>query len=89
MDKWAPEDVEAHMAFLKHVSELLEENGEYVDAQARPGRRASHHRRPGRGAPVRVGRRPRGHVRGARSRPDATAAFARTRLTLMYRKASV
>ena len=29
-----PEDVEAHMAFLRHVSELLEENGEYVDAQA-------------------------------------------------------
>ena len=34
MDQWAPEDVEAHMAFLKHVSELLEENGEFVDAQA-------------------------------------------------------
>jgi hypothetical protein len=34
MDQWAPEDVEAHMAFLKHVRELLEENGEYVDAQA-------------------------------------------------------
>src|SRR5438045_3413410 len=34
MDQWTPEDVEAHMAFLKHVSELLEENGEYVDAQA-------------------------------------------------------
>jgi hypothetical protein len=34
MHEWAPEDVEAHMAFLKHVSELLEENGEYVDAQA-------------------------------------------------------
>ncbi len=34
MDQWAPEDVEAHMAFLQHVSELLEENGEYVDAQA-------------------------------------------------------
>src|SRR5258708_19098636 len=34
MDQWAPEDVEAHMAFLRHVSELLEENGEYVDAQA-------------------------------------------------------
>src|SRR5258708_12957989 len=34
MDQWAPEDVEAHMAFLKHVSELLEKNGEYVDAQA-------------------------------------------------------
>ena len=32
MDQWAPADVEAHMAFLKHVSELLEENGEYVDA---------------------------------------------------------
>jgi hypothetical protein len=39
IDQWAPEDVEAHMAFLKHVSELLEENGEYVDAQAlRPAR---------------------------------------------------
>src|SRR5262249_45455455 len=34
MDQWAPEDVEAHLAFLKHVSELLEKNGEYVDAQA-------------------------------------------------------
>jgi hypothetical protein len=34
MDQWAPEDVEAHMAFLKHVSELLEKSGEYVDAQA-------------------------------------------------------
>ena len=30
---------EARMAFLKHVSEMLEENGEYVDAQAlTPGR---------------------------------------------------
>jgi hypothetical protein len=29
-----PEDVEAHLAFLKHVGELLEENGECVDAQA-------------------------------------------------------
>ena len=39
MDQWAPEDVEAHMAFLKHVGELLEKNGEYVDAQApTPGR---------------------------------------------------
>jgi hypothetical protein len=26
--------VEAQIAFMKHVSELLEENGEYVDAQA-------------------------------------------------------
>jgi hypothetical protein len=34
IDQWAPEDVEAHMAFQDHVSELLEENGEYVDAQA-------------------------------------------------------
>ena len=34
MDQWAPEDVEAHMAFQHRVSELLEENGEYVDAQA-------------------------------------------------------
>src|SRR5436309_13445967 len=39
IDQWAPEDVEAHMAFQHHVSELLEENGEYVDAQAlRPTR---------------------------------------------------
>jgi hypothetical protein len=34
MDQWAPEDVDAHMAFLKHVGELLKENGEFVDAQA-------------------------------------------------------
>jgi hypothetical protein len=34
MDEWAPEDVEAHIAFQRHVIELLEENGEYVDAQA-------------------------------------------------------
>ncbi len=34
MDQWDPEDVEAHMAFLRHVTELLEENGEFVDAQA-------------------------------------------------------
>jgi hypothetical protein len=34
MDQWAPEDVEAHVAFLKHVSELLEKNGEFVDVQA-------------------------------------------------------
>src|SRR4051794_19598497 len=34
MGEWATEDVEAHMAFLKQVSELLKENGEYVDAQA-------------------------------------------------------
>src|SRR5215213_9603652 len=34
MDQWAPEDVEAHMAFQRHVSELLEENGEYVGVEA-------------------------------------------------------
>jgi hypothetical protein len=34
IDQWAPEDVEAHMAFQHHISELLEEHGEYVDAQA-------------------------------------------------------
>ncbi len=34
IDQWAPEDVEAHMALRNHVSELLEEHGEYVDAQA-------------------------------------------------------
>ena len=34
IDQWAPEDVEAHMAFLSHVNEVLQENGEYVDAQA-------------------------------------------------------
>ena len=34
MDQWAPEDVEAHMAFLRQFREMLEENGEYVGAQA-------------------------------------------------------
>src|SRR4051812_2345889 len=34
MDQWAPEDVEAHFAFLKHVNELLEKNGELVDVHA-------------------------------------------------------
>jgi hypothetical protein len=34
MDQWAPEDVEAHIAFQWHVAELLQERGEYVDAQA-------------------------------------------------------
>ena len=34
LDQWAPEDVEAHMAFLQHVGEMLRESGEYVDAQA-------------------------------------------------------
>src|SRR6059058_1486076 len=34
MDQWAPEDVEAHMAFQHHVTQLLEEHGEYVDVRA-------------------------------------------------------
>src|SRR6201995_2865931 len=34
IDQWAPEDVEAHIAFQRHVIELLEENGEYVGADA-------------------------------------------------------
>ena len=34
MDQWAPEAVEAHIAFQHHVIDVLRENGEYVDAQA-------------------------------------------------------
>jgi hypothetical protein len=33
-DQWAPEDVEAHIAFQRHVADVLRENGEYVDTQA-------------------------------------------------------
>lgn len=39
MDQWEPGDVEAHLAFLRHVTELLEKNGEYVDAHALTPRR--------------------------------------------------
>ena len=34
MDEWAPEDVDAHMTFLREVSRKLEESGEYVGAEA-------------------------------------------------------
>ena len=34
MDQWTPEDVDAHMAFLKHVGAMIQRNGEFVDAQA-------------------------------------------------------
>ena len=34
MDEWAPEDVEAHMTFLRNVRDALQESGEYVDGQA-------------------------------------------------------
>src|SRR3954462_7000772 len=39
MDQWAPEDVEAHFAFLRHVNEMLEQSGELIDVKAlTPGR---------------------------------------------------
>jgi len=34
MDEWDPADVDAHMAFMQQVQVVLEERGEYVDAQA-------------------------------------------------------
>ena len=34
MDQWAPEEVDAHMKFMADFGKRLEENGEYVDAQA-------------------------------------------------------
>ena len=34
MDQWAPEDVEAHVAFIRHITETLEASGEYVDVRA-------------------------------------------------------
>jgi hypothetical protein len=34
MDQWDPADVEAHMAFLKHVNQSLQESGELIDVAA-------------------------------------------------------
>ena len=34
MDQWAPEDVEAHFAFLRQVGAMLEESGELIGTQA-------------------------------------------------------
>ena len=34
MDEWEPEDVEAHMTFLRNIRATLQESGEYVDGQA-------------------------------------------------------
>ena len=34
MDRWAPEEVDAHMQFMADFGKRLEESGEYVDAQA-------------------------------------------------------
>jgi len=34
MDEWAPEDVEAHMTFMREVSVMLRDSGEFVGAEA-------------------------------------------------------
>ena len=34
MDKWAPEEVSAHMQFMADFGDRLEKSGEFVDAQA-------------------------------------------------------
>jgi hypothetical protein len=34
LDQWAPEDVEAHMTFLRSVSQSLRDSGEYVEVHA-------------------------------------------------------
>ena len=34
LDQWAPEEVDAHMKFMDDFGKRLEDNGEYVDAQA-------------------------------------------------------
>ena len=34
MDRWTPEEVSAHIAFMRHVADDLRERGEFVDAQA-------------------------------------------------------
>src|SRR6266487_4670863 len=33
MSEWTPEEITAHIAFQRHVGELLRERGEFVDAQ--------------------------------------------------------
>jgi hypothetical protein len=34
MDRWTPEEVTAHVAFMDHVADVLRERGEFVEAQA-------------------------------------------------------
>ncbi|WP_395658971.1 YciI family protein [Nocardioides sp.] len=34
MDRWTPQEVSDHMAFMQHVADQLSERGEFVDAQA-------------------------------------------------------
>ena len=31
---WTPEEINAHIAFMEHVADVLRERGEFVDAQA-------------------------------------------------------
>ena len=33
-DQWTPEEFDAHMAFQRDIARVLQENGEFVDAQA-------------------------------------------------------
>ncbi|HZC70210.1 MAG TPA: YciI family protein [Jatrophihabitans sp.] len=34
MDEWTEDEINAHIAFQRHVGDLLRERGEFVDAQA-------------------------------------------------------
>ncbi len=34
MDRWSPEEVDAHVQFMRDFGSRLEESGEFVDAQA-------------------------------------------------------
>ena len=34
MDQWTPDEVEAHIAFMRQVADELKANGEFVDEQA-------------------------------------------------------
>lgn len=34
MDRWTPEEIDAHMAFMRDYAARLEASGEYVDGQA-------------------------------------------------------
>jgi hypothetical protein len=34
MEEWTPDEIAAHMAFLHHIADVLQESGEFVDGQA-------------------------------------------------------
>ena len=34
MDRWTPEEIDAHMGYMQDFAKRLEESGEYVDGQA-------------------------------------------------------